>query len=149
MGLIKNLFNKAIDNITPQWLIQLIDEDFMKAFAGATALIACADGKIDNSEEEKIRNYIRNTKNLKGFDVETVMKHFKEYADAIMCDLQMGQEIIYKALDEIKDERDSAKLLIRACCAIGAADGNFDADERKVVKDICNRLNLDPRNFNL
>ncbi len=153
MSMLKNVLNRAVGKITPQWLTggisQLVHEDFMKAFSGACALIACADGKIDKAEEEKIRAYIRNLKELKSFDSGTVMRHFSEYVDLLTCDFEMGQKKVYEALKEIKGNQDSARILVRACCSIGASDGNFDPDEKRVVQDICNQLNIDSREFNL
>ena len=39
--------------------------------------------------------------------------------------------------------------MVRVCCAIGAADGNFDDDEKAVVRKICAELNLNPKDFDL
>ncbi|MFK5952151.1 MAG: TerB family tellurite resistance protein, partial [Desulfobacterium sp.] len=32
---------------------------------------------------------------------------------------------------------------------IGNADGNFDADEKKVVREICQTLDIDPADFDV
>jgi tellurite resistance protein TerB len=39
--------------------------------------------------------------------------------------------------------------MVRVCCAIGAADGNFDNDEKAVVSKICTELGLNPKDFDL
>lgn len=39
--------------------------------------------------------------------------------------------------------------MVRVCCAIGAADGNFDEGEKTVVRKICAELSLNPKDFDL
>jgi len=40
-------------------------------------------------------------------------------------------------------------LMVRVCCAIGAADGNFDENEKTAVRNICAELGLNPKDFDL
>jgi tellurite resistance protein TerB len=42
-----------------------------------------------------------------------------------------------------------AQLVIRVCCAIGAADGDFDEKEKVVVRRMCSELGLSPADFDL
>ncbi|MBF0101788.1 MAG: tellurite resistance TerB family protein [Desulfobacterales bacterium] len=49
----------------------------------------------------------------------------------------------------IEKKPEEAKLMVRVCCAIGAADGNFDDTEKQIVRDICAELGLNPKDFNL
>jgi len=151
MSIFKNLLKRVINTVTPDWLTsevdQIINEDFMKAFAGACALIACADGKIDSSEEAKILSFIKNLRELKSFDSSTIMQHFREFANTLNCDPDMGREKIYTSLKEIKGDKKASKLLVRICCHIGAADGDFDSNEKQATIEICRQLGIEPNEF--
>jgi len=151
MSMLKNVLNRAVGKITPQWLTggisQLVHEDFMKAFSGACALIACADGKIDSSEEAKILSFIKNLRELKSFDSSTIMQHFREFANTLNCDPDIGREKIYTSLKEIKGDKKASKLLVRICCHIGAADGDFDSNEKQATIEICRQLGIEPNEF--
>ena len=100
MSILKNILKKTVDEITPSWLIsgvkRLVHEDFMQAFTASCALIACADGKIDEDEKNQVRGYIRNMDELKSFNSEKVMSLFSEYVDALNCDFDLGQKKVYR-----------------------------------------------------
>ena len=53
-----------------------------------------------------------------------------------------------QAIGRVK-KPEEARLLVRVCCMIGAADGNFDDKERALVTDICRELELNPKDFDL
>jgi tellurite resistance protein len=38
-------------------------------------------------------------------------------------------------------------LVVRLCCAIGFADGEFSPVEKQIVEEISREVNLDPREF--
>ncbi|MDE7064916.1 MAG: TerB family tellurite resistance protein, partial [Desulfovibrionaceae bacterium] len=54
-----------------------------------------------------------------------------------------------QVISRLKKRPDEARLVIRVCCAIGAADGNFDDDEKAVVREICAELGQNPADFQL
>ena len=45
--------------------------------------------------------------------------------------------------------RPQRQLVVRVCCAIGAADGDIDERERAVVRRMCSELGLNSANFSL
>lgn len=152
MSILKNLLNRAVDAVIPQaWADmgnRLINEDYMKAFAGRFALVVCADGVVEESETEKVRAYIlTNLKFLKGYDVGMVMHQFNNYVDEINCEFEQGQERIYGVLQEIKGETEASKTLIRICCKLAEAGSDFNEAEKNVIKKICEKLSVDYREF--
>lgn len=152
MSILKNLLNKVVDAAVPQtWADmgnRLINEDYMKAFTGCFALVVCADGVVEESETEKVREYIRtNLKFLKGYDAGTVLQQFNDYVNAINCDIEEGRGRVYKILKEIKGKTEASKALIRICCNLAQAGSDFNEAEKNVIKEICERLNVDYREF--
>jgi tellurite resistance protein TerB len=125
------------------------NKEFMDAVVAGCALVAAADGNIDSSEKQKMAGFIRRSEELKVFDMNAVIKRFNEFAEGFEFDNIIGKGESLKAIGKIKKNQEAARLLIRVCCAIGAADGNFDDDEKAVVGEICAELNLNPTDFQL
>jgi tellurite resistance protein TerB len=125
------------------------NKEFMDAVVAGCALVAAADGSIDSSEKQKMAGFIRRSEELKVFDMNVVIKRFNEFAEGFEFDNIIGKGEALKAIGKIKKNQEAARLLIRVCCAIGAADGNFDDDEKAVVREICAELNLNPADFQL
>lgn len=125
------------------------NKEFMDAIVAGCALVAAADGHIDASEKQKMAGFIRRSEELKVFDMNTVIKRFNEFAEGFEFDHIIGKGEALRAVGKIKKNEQAARLLIRVCCAIGAADGNFDDDEKAVVREICGELSLNPADFQL
>jgi tellurite resistance protein TerB len=123
--------------------------NFMEATVAGCALVAAADGVIKPEEKQKMAGFIQRNDALKVFDMSKVIQAFEKYAQGLEFDIQIGKGEALKAISKIKKNSDEARLLVRVCCAIGAADGEFDADEKNVVREICRELNLDPNEFGL
>lgn len=93
--------------------------------------------------------FIRRSEELKVFDMSAVVKRFNEFAEGFEFDHIIGKGEALKAIAKIKKNEEAGRLLIRVCCAIGAADGDFDDDEKAVVREICTELSLNPGDFQL
>jgi tellurite resistance protein TerB len=122
---------------------------FMLAVANACALVAAADGHVDPSERAKMGKFIKSSDELKVFDVGDVIKAFNDASEKFEFDFDIGMAECLKIVGAIRKDPGAARLLVRVCCAIGAADGNFDADERKMVVAICGELGLQSSEFGL
>lgn len=123
-------------------------QDFLEAITAACALVAAADGTIDSSEKQKMVGFVQRSSELKVFDTSKVVKAFNKYADSLEFDHGIGKMDCMKAIRNIS-EHDAKELLVRVSCAIGAADGDFDDDEKRVVREICRELSLQPSKFSL
>jgi len=71
-----------------------------------------------------------------------------DFRDAVVAGCA-GQGEALKLIGKLKAKPEEAQLLVRVCCAIGAADGDFDELERAAVRTICAELGLDAGNFDL
>ncbi len=125
------------------------NKEFMEAVVAGCALVAAADGHIDASEKQKMAGFIHRSEELKVFDMSKVIQSFNKFAEGLEFDHIIGKGEALRVIGKIKKNEEAARLLIRVCCAIGAADGNFDDDEKATVREICKELNLDPGDFQL
>jgi len=127
---------------------RFMNKNFMEAAVAGCALVAVADGKIDASEKQKMVGLMQRLDELKVFPVNEIVSTFSKFTDILSFDEFIGKEQLFKIVRKIKGNEEESKMLIRICCAIGAADGNFDDDEKAIVRKICEELNLDVNRFN-
>ena len=125
------------------------NKDFMEAVTAGCAMVAFADGLVSPDEKAKMAGFIQRNDALKVFDMQKVAESFDKYVKGFEFDYAIGKGEALKAIAKVKKNADEARLLVRVCCAIGAADNDFDEHEKKVVVDICKELELDPEEFGL
>ncbi|MBQ0832411.1 tellurite resistance TerB family protein [Marinobacter sp.] len=125
------------------------NRSFMEAVVSGCALVAAADGDIDSSEKQKMAGFIERADELKHFDMRQVIEVFQKTASDFEFDHGIGKASALKAIGKIKGNDDQARLLVRVVSAIGAADGDFDAQEKAVVVEIARELGLNPEDFDL
>lgn len=124
-------------------------KEFLNAALGGSAMVIMADGTIDPQEKIKMMAFIENHEALSIYDTSEVVKTWKDYIDTLEMDVDIGNSKAMTALGKIKGKEEQAKLVLRMVCAIGAADGDFDADEKRVAADIAKELGLNPVDFDL
>lgn len=122
---------------------------FMEGVVAGCALVAHADGTIDSAEKQKMMGFIQQSDTLQAFKTEDVITAFNKVAGKFEFDFAIGKAEALKVIGKLRNNPAEARLLVRVCCAIGAADGNFDPDERRVVHEICRELGLEPTEFDL
>lgn len=122
---------------------------FMEAVVNGCALVAASDGNIDSSEKQKMAGFIERAEELKHFEMSQVIEVFQKAASDFEFDHGIGKASALKVIAKIKGNEEQSRLLIRVVCAIGAADGNFDADEKAMVAEIARELGLNPADFDL
>lgn len=125
------------------------NKDFMDAVVAGCALVAAADGSISAEEKQKMAGFIQRTDELKVFDMQEVIKQFNKFTENFEFDHTIGKAEALKTLGKIKKNDEAARLLVRVCCAIGLADGDFDESEKAMVQEICTELGLNPSDFGL
>ena len=125
------------------------NKDFMDAIVAGCAIVASSDGAIDSQEKQKMAGYMSRSEELKVFDMTEVIKRFNHFAEQLEFDTMIGKQIALKAISPFSSKPEIARVIVGVCCAVGAADGDFDDKEKSVVREICNVLGLNPSEFNL
>ena len=92
--------------------------------------------------------FMESSDELKVFDMSAVIKAFKDTVGKFEFDQKVGEAEAMRSIAKVKG-KGAEKVLVQVCCAIGAADGDFDDDEKAAVKRICGELDLDPGEFDL
>ncbi len=123
--------------------------DFASATMAMCALIAAADGSIDASERSKTATLITSNETLKIFPASELKEKFDFYCDKLTADFDFGRIEAIQAISKLKNKEDQARAVIQVGIVIGGADGNFDKDEMKAVRDACNAVGINPSEFNV
>lgn len=125
------------------------NKDLMEGIVAGCALVAYADGNVSSAEKQKMVGFIKQSEALQVYDLEKVLASFTKFVSKFEFDGVIGKGEALQAIAKLKKKDGEARLLVRVCCAIGASDGNFDAQERATVAEICRELGLDPKDFDL
>lgn len=128
---------------------QFKNKDFAKASMAMCALIAAADGSIDDTERRKVVGLISNNDVLSIFKAEDLRKDFDFYCDKLSSDFDFGKLEAVQTIGKLKKKPEDARAVVQIGIIIGGADGSFDDSEKKVVRDACFALGIDPTEFDL
>ncbi|OWR33065.1 Tellurite resistance TerB [Saccharibacillus sp. O23] len=125
------------------------NKDLMDAIVAGCAIVSVADGTIDATEKQKMAGYIGRNEQLKVFNMSEVIDRFNHFAGNMEFDVMVGKQEALRVIAKFKSKPEVGRVIVGVCCAIGAADGDFDELEKAAVRDICNVLNLSPGEFGL
>jgi tellurite resistance protein TerB len=128
---------------------QLKNKNFSEASMAMCALIAAADGSIDAAERRKVAALITSNDVLSIFSPDDLRTRFDHYCNKLSADYDFGKVEALQALGKVKKKDVEARAVIQIGIIIGGADGNFDDDEKKAVKDACHAVGIDPAEFEL
>jgi hydrogen cyanide synthase HcnC len=125
------------------------NEDFMDAVVAGCVLVAAADDVIDTNEAHAMCDYIQKNNILRQFNKSDIVERFDQYVNTFVFNSTMGENQALRSIAKMKIDPALARIVVRLCCSIGAADGYFDPKEVQVVRSICQELGLQPSEFML
>ncbi len=151
MGFLDNLKQEAqnLSNQVQTKASQFKNTDFANGCMAMCALIASADGVVDSSERAKTAALIGSNETLKIFSASDLKTKFDFYVDKINADADFGRIETIQAIAKLKSKPDQARAVVQIGIVIGGADGNFDKNEMKAVRDACLAAGLPPADFDV
>ncbi|MBF0378498.1 MAG: tellurite resistance TerB family protein [Desulfamplus sp.] len=151
MGFLSKLKESAIE--LQGQLVTQVKQFQNKNFADATmavcALVSAADGNIDTTERKKTATFISSNDMLAVFDVSQLQQSFNTYCDKLVKDFDFGKIDLLQIVGKLKKTPPQARAAIQVAVLIAGADGNFDDNEKNVIREICRSLDIDPKEFDL
>ena len=145
---LRNRTSEAVASLKTE-VTKLKSKTFLESTIAGVVIVAYADGTISADEKTKMMGFLRSNDMLSVYDSDTVIELFNKFMGKYEFDRGIGESECLAVVGKLKSKQQEARLLVRVCCAIGAADGNFDDDEQKAVRSICAELGLDPADFDL
>lgn len=128
---------------------QFKSKEFANGSMAMCALIAAADGSVDASERQKTAGLIMSNDVLSIFPPEELKQKFDFYCDKLGRDYDFGKVEAIATIAKLKSKQDQGRAVIQIGIIIGGADGNFDDDEKKAVKEACFAVGIVPSEFDL
>lgn len=122
---------------------------FADATMSACALIAAADGHIDPSERTRTAQFITSSDKLKAFNVNDLRSKYENFCDVVSRDFDFGKIELMQKVSRVAGKPDEARAVVQVALVIANADGEFSADEQRVMREIIFALKLEPREFGL
>ena len=113
------------------------------------ALVAAADGTVDPSERQRVAQHIGTNDVLQNFPADDLRRRFEDNLNKLTADFAFGKVSVLQEVAKAKKKPAEARAVIQIGIVIGGADGDFDKDERAVVRDACFTLDLPPHEFDL
>lgn len=123
--------------------------EFSNATMAMCGMIAAADGNVSDQEKSKIAALITQNEMLKIFPAAELKQKFDHFCDKMAADYDFGKIDAVQAIAKLKSKPDQARAVIQIGIIIGGADGNFDADEKRAVKEACLAVGISPSDFDL
>lgn len=128
---------------------QFKNREFANGSMAMCALIAAADGNIDAAERQKTAGLIMSNDVLSVFPPSELRDKFDFYCDKLTRDYDFGKVEAIASLSRLKVKPDQARAVIQIGIIVGGADGSFDEDEKKAVKEACFAVGISPAEFDL
>lgn len=122
---------------------------FRDASMAMCALVAAADGSIDPTERQRVAQLITSNDVLQNFPAEDLRQRFEDYLGKLTADFDFGKVTVLQEIAKAKKKPEEARAVIQIGIVIGGADGNFDNNERAVVREACQALGIPPHDFDL
>ena len=123
--------------------------EFANGTMAICGMIATADGNVSGQEKGKIATLITQNEMLKIFPAAELKQKFDYFCNKIEADYDFGKVEAIQAISKLKGKPDQARAVIQIGIIIGGADGNFDADEKRAVKEACHAVGISPAEFDL
>lgn len=150
MGFFDELKSRAaqLQDSLNQEMSRYKNRALMEGILAGCALVSAADGSVSSEEKQKMLGFVRNSDALKVYPTNEVVDSFQRHLGKMEFDFTLGKAEAMAVIAKVKNPAE-ARLLIRVCCAIGASDGHFDDQEKKVVREMCLELGIHPADFEL
>lgn len=128
---------------------QFKNKEFAKASMAMCALIAASDGNVDPNERSKVVALITSNDVLSIFPAADLRADFENFCNKLNADYDFGKLEAVQTISKLKKKEDQARAIIQIGIIIGGADGNFDENEKKAVRDACFAVGINPAEFDL
>lgn len=117
------------------------NKDLMEAIIAGSLLVAAADGSIDDEELVSLEKQIASNDSLShyGAEIGKTINRFEQMFDA---GFRMGKMKVMREIADIKSNPEDAEEVFINMLTIAEADGEIDAKEMAVLKEVGEKLSL-------
>ncbi len=117
------------------------NKDLMEAMVCAAALMAYADGELEDEEVTKISQILDTSKALEAFGTEPA-QFFDAQCKILDSSYRMGRLTIMKEIEDVKGNKDESEMVMIMAIEVAFADGEMEPEEEKELNAIAGKLGL-------
>lgn len=121
-------------------------DSLLRGIAGAFAVVACADGELSRSELDRFVRFVHDHEAFRGLEVEVLVRLFRDFADAVFADFDVGRGGALAAIASLKDTPE-AEMVMHAAQVATLADDKLRKVEQVTLAVIAEALGLDPTTY--
>ena len=140
MGLFKMFKKKGAE--AGAAIARLENKDLVEATIFGAVLVAYADGDLEDSELENLQLQIEANDIFQGFPQAEIGKMIDKAVGLFKAGAILGRK---KAMDQIKDlvhDADSGSEAFAAIATVALSDGEIEAAEEKILREIAKILGV-------
>jgi tellurite resistance protein len=108
----------------------------LRAAMSGAGLVATADGVACNRETRKTKELISSLDALKLYDAGLGIRLFNETVSMLNRNQKKGTETAMSDISKVKDDPESAAMVVMFCKAVSEADGHLDGAEKASIDRI-------------
>lgn len=124
------------------------NRDYLEAVCAVAALVAAADGEIEDSEIKATQELVSNNDALSSIysksDIEDIMGKYLAKAKSLS-----GRIALKRELADVKNNPQQAEDVFAVGVDVAMADGEMEPEEQKRLAEIAKVLGVDPKAFGL
>lgn len=142
----QDLANKVSQEIKGK-VARYQNQNFRDACMATCALVAMADGILQDDERKKVIACIQNNEALSHFSATVLRDLFIGFCEQAKDDFTKVEVI--KAIRKVKTENDFADMVVKIGIIIAKSDKEFADVEKAVIKTIISELGLNETDYDL
>ena len=123
-------------------------KDFLEAVCAAAALIAVADGEIEDDEVKATTKAIVANKALAGFDSRTIEATAQSMFDRASQG-RVGKVGLWKEIDDVSSDADMCEAVYVTALDISESDGEIEPAEKAILDKLAQTLKIDPKKYDV
>ena len=108
----------------------------------ACALVAYADGKVDDAERDLVRQSLHTLDMIKHMNEHNGMDFFDAMVANLKTNADRGSRTAMASIKAMKSRPNVALVIVGICHTVAGADGVIDAKEQAVIERIAGVLGV-------
>ncbi|MEU5347274.1 tellurite resistance TerB family protein [Streptomyces sp. NPDC020766] len=111
------------------------------------ALVAAADGHVEQAERQRVEELIVSNEVLQNFPADQLRQRFNKHLDQLIANFELGKAEALREIAKAAKKPVEARAVIQTGIVVAGADGHFDQTEQYAIRDACAALGLSPTEF--
>lgn len=122
---------------------------YRDASMAVCALVAAADGNVDEHERAHVESLILNNDVLQNFPADQLRQRFNKHVDQLSFNFQQGKTTAMQEIAKAAKKPTEARAVVQTGFVVAGADGYIAQSEEQVLREVCAALGLSPQEFGL